>query len=85
MPSLLPLEKQIRSLKQNQTIDRTIAAFAKTPLATGINFRAVILDPRSTIFTNYINPAFIYQISVVVGIFFGVLFAYTSSIRKKKR
>lgn len=73
------LEKEIRSLKQDKTVERAIEYFNLTPLAGSGSFVAANMQIESTKF-NYNNVGLMaYVISALVGAFLAILYLIISN------
>jgi LPS O-antigen subunit length determinant protein (WzzB/FepE family) len=69
---LAEIDKNIRELEQNRSIERAKVAFAATPLATD-QFSAVNFDSRDIQFTNTIRRNLILVGSLMIGGFLGLM------------
>lgn len=66
------IDRNIRELEQNRSIERAKVAFAATPLATD-EFSAINYDPRDIRFTNTVRRTLILAGSIMLGGFLGLM------------
>ena len=70
LESKLELERQIRAIEQDQTVERATALFELTPAWTGEGFEAASLTPEGTVFDAEKSKL---MILILVGLLSGML------------
>ena len=70
LESKLELERQIRAIEQDQTVERATALFELTPAWTGEGFAAASFTPEGTVFDTKTSKL---MILILVGLLSGML------------
>lgn len=81
---LRALEDELRALKQDKTVERAKALFAKTPASTGDNFRAVSMVIEGTEYDPKHSKAMILALVIVLAGMLAVIYVLISSAMRKR-
>ena len=81
---LIKLEQQKRTLEQDETIDRAINLFNKTPLNQG-DFKATIVKVATTDFEENDKSNLFYALTIILGSIIGVVYVLVDNAFLNRR